>query len=68
MHWALTLLIDAALVALVVGSYCAYQAHRRRQNEYARVQLYEDAERPCAARQHISPARARTIHARRRHR
>tara|TARA_B110001452_G_scaffold7090_1_gene6371 strand:+ start:139 stop:471 length:333 start_codon:yes stop_codon:yes gene_type:complete len=50
MHALLQLLVDALLIVLVVGGYCAYQSYRRRQNEYARVQLYEDADKPfCGA-------------------
>ena len=48
MHWLLHLLVDAALVAGLAAAYCAYQEHRRKQSEYARVQLYEDADKPCA--------------------
>ena len=48
MHWLLHLLVDAVLVFGLVASYCAYQEHRRKQSEYARVQLYEDADKPCA--------------------
>ena len=48
MHWLLHLLVDAVLVATLAAAYCAYQEHRRRQSEYARVQLYEDADKPCA--------------------
>ena len=47
MHWLLHLLVDAVLVFGLVASYCAYQEHRRKQSEYARVQLYEDADKPC---------------------
>ena len=47
MHWLLHLLVDAVLVATLAAAYCAYQEHRRRQSEYARVQLYEDADKPC---------------------
>ena len=50
MHAILQLLVDALLMVLLVGGFCAYQSYRRRQNEYARVQLYEDADRPfCGA-------------------
>ena len=48
MHWLLHLLVDAGLVAGLAAAYCAYQEHRRKQSEYARVQLYEDADKPCA--------------------
>ena len=47
MHWLLHLLVDAVLVFGLVASYCAYQEHRRKQSEYARVQLYEDIDKPC---------------------
>eukprot|EP00964_Phaeocystis_antarctica_P093280 scaffold60144_cov57-Phaeocystis_antarctica.AAC.1 len=48
MHWLLHLLVDAAFFAGLAAAYCAYQEHRRKQSEYARVQLYEDADKPCA--------------------
>ena len=48
MHWLLHLLVDAFLLSLLVSAYCIYQTHRRKQVEYARVQLYEDADKPCA--------------------
>ena len=68
MHWLLHLLVDAVLVATLAAAYCAYQEHRRRQSEYARVQLYEDADKPCARRpllmHHLirpSPARCQAL-------
>ena len=59
MHWLLHLLVDAVLVFGLVASYCAYQEHRRKQSEYARVQLYEDAEKPCVPAPLLAPAPAR---------
>lgn len=48
MHWLLQLLVDLALVLIVIAAYRFYQQKRRREVEYARVQLYEDADKPCA--------------------
>ena len=59
MHWLLHLLVDAVLVFGLVASYCAYQEHRRKQSEYARVQLYEDADKPCVSAPLLAPAPAR---------
>ena len=59
MHWLLHLLVDAVLVFGLVASYCAYQEHRRKQSEYARVQLYEDADKPCVPAPLLAPAPAR---------
>ena len=59
MHWLLHLLVDAVLVFGLVASYCAYQEHRRKQSEYARVQLYEDIDKPCVPAPLLAPAPAR---------
>ena len=59
MYWLLHLLVDAVLVFGLVASYCAYQEHRRKQSEYARVQLYEDADKPCVPAPLLAPAPAR---------
>ena len=48
MHWLLQLLVDLVLVLIVIAAYRFYQQKRRREVEYARVQLYEDADKPCA--------------------
>ena len=58
MHWLLHLLVDAVLIAGLAAAYKAYQEHRRKQSEYARVQLYEDADKPCVPAP-FSPASAR---------
>ena len=48
MSWFTTLLCDIVLVTIVLVLYHYYQKHRRKQVEYARVQLYEDFDKPCA--------------------
>ena len=47
MHIFLFLLINALILAGLAALYSVYQQHRRKQVDYARVQLYEDADKPC---------------------
>ena len=49
MHWFLQFIFNVALLAAVIAAYYFYRQYKRQEIAYARLQLYEDADKPCAS-------------------